>query len=278
MHVQHPKSHQLWREMIARPPQPPAQYSVTSYPAFKNATSFSDATRLLIHISKPHFEPGELVDVVSAFEAYEWTGDEMYFATIIVHENGREIAQERDLLCAYSPLAAERLMLQVPAITEIKPGIYTPPEMRKTRTRTSEARDEIKPESYADVDVGLRDVLTPEGREQAEDFLRTLKDYHDHSLPDAWLLKHVVGRLEERWPTIAAVDVALSQAITITLTKIAESKVMAHPKTKLPRWWLGFAVALSNGRPSAAKASCRTAYKAACLAQRGENPYAAVAA
>lgn len=146
-------------------------------PSDTNSTSFSDATRLLIHISKPHFEPGELADVVSKIEAHDWTGNEKYFATLIVCENGREIAQERDLLCAYSPLAAEKLMLSVPAITEINPGIYTPPELRKTRTRTSEVHDEIKPESYADVDVGLRDVLTPEGREQAEDFLRTLKDF-----------------------------------------------------------------------------------------------------
>ena len=198
----------------------------------------------------------------------------MYFATVIVNERGREIACERDILYGYSPLAAEQLMLKVPAITEIRPGVYTPPSDRKsTSVKKKKESYEIQPDSQADAKVGLRDVLTPEGREQASDFLRTLKDYHDHSLPDVWLLKHVVGRLEERWPAISAADVALSSAITITLTKIAESKVMAHSSTKLPRLWLGFAVAISNGRPSAAKAACRRAYKAACLAQREENPY-----
>lgn len=93
-----------------------------------------------------------------------------------------------------------------------------------------------------DVPPALRFMATEAAKEEGEDFYKLLLGYGPGMVVphQSWMQEQVIGRLEDRWPTIARADRALSGLVSKALETVAAD-------VNYPRWWISLAVAFVRG-------------------------------
>ncbi|TGQ83702.1 hypothetical protein EN850_02870 [Mesorhizobium sp. M8A.F.Ca.ET.207.01.1.1] len=122
------------------------------------------------------------------------------------------------------------------------------------RNRIRPSDGPLLPSMPAAVQPALRFMLGAEARAEAEAFRLELNDRIQWSnipghLMVAFVEKHLVGQLADRWPQVARADEAVGGLLTEVLRAFA-----ANPK--LPGWWKSPAVALASGRPERLRETC----------------------
>lgn len=126
-----------------------------------------------------------------------------------------------------------------------------PPEPVVTRPfiKALEPSPPIRPEN---VPPQWRFLLTEEAKKDGEEFHKEMTFYGPHMSipsPGEWMRKHVIAKLDKRWPNVGRADKLSGGLISQALEAVA-----ADPN--FPKWWLSLPIMLRKGCGESATKCC----------------------